>query len=451
MKNFLSNRRPWAIALLGLGMMLSLAGLAMRATAAETHGTAAPAAHGAAHDAAPAHGAASHADAAGHGSAGHAAHGHGVPDAHSVLTQFGYSYLTAYMFCLSLCAASLYLVFLHHIFDAGWSVPVRRMAEHVSSLMFPWMLILVVPILLLATRIYPWITLDPAQDHALDVKKGLFNPTMFYVLVPLLVASWGLIARAFRRNSLAQDKGGSAVWTGKNRVLAAWGIFYFSLSLTLGVFYLMKSLQHQFFSTMYGVYYFAGSMWLTFITMYVLARYFSQPGKPLAGVVGKRQVHDLGVLFFAFTVFYAYIHFSQYFLIWNAAMPEETFWYVLREVGTWKWVGFLILFGHFVLPFVVLLNQDIKSNLVVMIPVAAWAWLMHYVDMTFNIMPVLYPQGLHLSIWDLLCWPSMVAVLAVLFLKEFRSHPAYPLKDPRLKEAITHHEIPAPGEAAAHH
>ena len=122
---------------------------------------------------------------------------------------------------------------------------------------------------------------------------------------------------------------------------------------------------------------------------------------------------------------------------------------MLREKGSWFWVGHLILFGHFFLPFLVLLNQNIKENLVVMIPVAAWAWLMHYIDMTFNIMPVLYPDGLHLSVWDLLCWPGMVAFLGFQFLKNFRSHPAYPLKDPRLKEALTHHEIPGPGEGEA--
>ncbi len=384
--------------------------------------------------------------------AGAVTHGHRVPDQNDLLTQFAYSYLTAYMFCLSLCAASLYLIFIHYLFDSAWFVPVRRLAEHLSSLMFPWMLILVIPILLLAKRIYPWMTIDPATDHALLVKKGLFNPTMFYVMVPLLITSWGLIARALRQNSLAQDLDGAAKWTQKNRVISAVGIFYFSLSLTLGVFYLMKSIQHQFFSTMYGVYYFAGSMWLAYITLYILAQYFRRKGQVLEAVVAKRHIHDLGVMFLGFTVFYAYIHFSQYFLIWNAAMPEETFWYVLREVGTWKWVGFLILFGHFFLPFLALLNQDIKHNLVVMIPLAIWAWLMHYVDMTYNIMPVLYPAGLHLSLWDVICWPGLVLLLGAIFLKEFRTHPAYPLKDPRLKEALTYHEIPAPGEAAvAHH
>ena len=60
----------------------------------------------------------------------------------------------------------------------------------------------------------------------------------------------------------------------------------------------------------------------------------------------------------AFTVFYAYIHFSQYFLIWNAAVPEETFWYVMREKGTWMYVGVTLIVGHFVIPFLALLRIE---------------------------------------------------------------------------------------------
>jgi hypothetical protein len=94
----------------------------------------------------------------------------------------------------------------------------------------------------------------------------------------------------------------------------------------------MKALEHQWFSTMYGVYYFAGSVWLTLATLYVIALVLKKNG-PLSGVVHTRQFHDIGVLWLAFTVFYAYIHFSQYFIIWNANLPEETFWYNLRELN----------------------------------------------------------------------------------------------------------------------
>ncbi|MFM7806167.1 MAG: hypothetical protein ACKPGK_16950, partial [Verrucomicrobiota bacterium] len=104
---------------------------------------------------------------------------------------------------------------------------------------------------------------------------------------------------------------------------------------------------------------------------------------------------------------------------------------------------------HFFVPFLILLNQDIKRNLAVMIPVGAWAWLMHYIDMTYNVMPVIHPEGLHLTLWDPLLWFGMSALLGRLFWSEYRKNPPYPLKDPRLLEAILHHEVPAPAASAA--
>jgi len=312
------------------------------------------------------------------------------------------------------------------------------MAEHVSSLMFPWMLILVVPILALATHIYPWMSLDPRADHALDVKKGLFNKPMFYLLVPLLVASWGLIARTFRRNSLAQDKDGAAKWTFKMRFYSYVGIFIFAISLTFAVIDWMKSLQHQWFSTMYGVYYFAGSVWTTLATLYVLTLALKKAG-PLALVAGRNQFHDIAKLFYAFTVFYAYIHFSQYFIIWNGGMPEETFYYVQREQGSWWGIGMLIVFGHFLIPFLAFARIDAKLNIAVAIPVCVWAWLMHYCDMSFNVMPILRPDGFQLSLTDIGCWMFIGGVVGVAWLRSLASHAPYPLKDPRLGEALGIH------------
>jgi hypothetical protein len=425
--------------------LLACAGLvtfgALRLVAAEH---AEPAA--ATHAAAESHGAA----AAEHGDA-HAEGGHGH-SANSVevtfLSQFLYSYLTAYMFCLSIVVGALFLVILHHLFDASWSTPIRRVNEQIACLA-PVMGVLALPIIILAPSIYPWMSIDPAHDHALDVKKILFNRTSFTVLLVVIFGLWSFMALNFRKWSVAQDKDGAAKWTSKARFQAAWGIFAFAFSLTLVVFLLMKSLMHQFFSTMYGVYYFAGSVWTTLATVYGLVTWLKT--RELKGVIFKNTIHYIGTLFFAFTVFYAYIHFSQYFLIWNAAIPEETFWYVKREVGSWWPVGLLILFGHFFVPFLILLRIDTKMNPLVMGPMILWAWLMHYVDMTFNVMPVLYPEGLHVTLLDPICWIGLSAVLAALFWKNFKSAAPFPLKDPRLKEAITQHEVPAPGAAAAHH
>lgn len=367
----------------------------------------------------------------------------------SLLKMLGYSYLTAYMFCLSICVGSLFYLLIHHLFDAAWSVPLLRIAEDLACLFYPWMLILLLPILAMEFSIYPWLSLNPELDHALHVKRILFNVYTFNILLAVILLFWGWMAHSFRRYSLNQDRDGKAIWTQKARFLAAWGVYAFAITLTLACFLLMKSLMHQFFSTMYGVYYFAGSFWVTLATFYGLGRWLQL--RELKGVIARRHIHDSAVLFFAFTVFYAYIHFSQYFLIWNASIPEETFWYVKREQGSWWDVGMLIIFGHFFVPFLLLLRINAKMNMMVMGPVVIWAWLMHYVDMTFNVMPVLYPKGLHVTLLDPLCWLGMSGFLGLMWWKSFKSHPAFPQRHPRLKDALTHHDVPAPGAAPAVH
>jgi heme/copper-type cytochrome/quinol oxidase subunit 2 len=159
---------------------------------------------------------------------------------------------------------------------------------------------------------------------------------------------------------------------------------------------------------------------------------------PLDEVVREKQFYFIGSLFFAFTVFYAYVTFSQYFIIWNANMPEETFWYLQREKGTWFAVSMVIIFGHFFLPFLTLLRIDVKLKLTVMAPLAGWAWLMHYCDMSFNIAPVLHPEGFPFRwVWlDLGCMALIGGVLAKVFLNNLLVHPAFPQRDPRMAEGL---------------
>jgi len=374
--------------------------------------------------------------------------------------QVGYSYLLAYMFFLSICLGGLFLVLLHHLFDAMWSVPIRRVCEHIAFLL-PVMAVLFIPIALLAKNIYPWMTINPNNDHSLHAKSALINPTAFYVVAILIFAIWSFLSYKLRAWSLEQDRTGSAKCTYAMRFYSAWGIFAFAFTLTMAAIFWMKSLQHQWFSTMYGVYYFAGSVWTTYATMYVLGLVLRDTG-PLRDVMRPRQFLDLGVMFFVFTVFYAYISFSQYFLIWNAAIPEETFWYVLREHGTWWQIGMLMIFGHFLLPFLSLLRIDFKLKIAVMGPLAAWAWIMHFCDMSFNITPVLQvfrkaramaeaghgelahnmthaglkPDGFAIHWLDLASMAFIGGVLAFMFVKYLKAHPAYPQKDPRMAETM---------------
>lgn len=354
--------------------------------------------------------------------------------------QFCYSWLVAFMFYTSLMLGGLFLVILHHLFDAQWSVPIRRITEHLAC-SSPVIAVFFLPILgnaLLAgpeKAIFQWMHADPAHDHALYAKAALFNKPAWVVVSIAVLVIWYFLTTGLRKASLAQDKSGSASCTQRMRFLAALGIFLFAITLTLGAILWMKSLQWQWFSTMYGVYYFAGSVWLTLATVYVITMHLKRIG-PLAKVVQPVTFHDLGKLFFAFTVFYAYIAFSQYFLIWNAGIPEETFWYVLREKGSWWGVGMLMIFGHFFLPFLLLLRIDTKMSLTVMLPLAIWAWLMHFCDLSFNIMPVLHPEGFVVHWLDLACMAFMGGVMALWFIRNFNAHPPFPQRDPRMAECL---------------
>lgn len=360
--------------------------------------------------------------------------------------EFAYSWLLAFMFFLSLCLGSLFMVLLHHLFDASWTVPIRRFLEHIACLA-PVMAALFIPIALLAPTLFPWINMvrTHTEDHALHSKSPLFTPVMFYVVSAFCFLVWWLLSSRLRHCSMRQDEDGAAVWTYRMRVLSGAGIFLFAITLTLGAIMWMKALQHQWFSTMYGVYYFAGSVWTTLATAYLITMILHRLGV-LREVLHEHQYYFLGSLFLAFTIFYAYIHFSQYFIIWNANIPEETFWYVVREKGSWWTIGMIIIFGHFFLPFLVLLRIDFKEKLAIMVPLCCWAWLMHFVDLSFNILPIPHPNGFPwLWIWlQVSCLAFMGGLLAKVFLKQFAAHPPFPLKDPRLGEALgIHHPAPA--------
>src|ERR1043166_3161875 len=369
---------------------------------------------------------------------------------HGNLLEFGYSWLLAFMFFLSIALGAMFLVLMHHLFDAGWSVATRRFSEHLAALTFPWLAILFIPIALLAPKIYPWMTSDPHTDHALHAKLPMFTFTGFYLIAAVCFLAWWAVSNRLRYWSLKQDEDGSARCTIKMRLHACWGIWAFGVTLTLAAIMWMKALQHQWFSTMYAVIYFAGSAWLALATVYVITLVLDRQ-RILTDVLHEHQFYFLGSLMFAFTVFYAYVHFAQYFIIWNANMPEETFWYVVREYNaqgqrsTWFLIGLVIIFGHFFLPFLALLRIDVKHTFSIMVPLCAWAGLMHFVDLSFNILPVRHPEGFPFK-WFWLpmgCLTFMGGLLSMVFLKSFASAAPFPQKDPRLIEAMgLYHPVP---------
>jgi hypothetical protein len=351
--------------------------------------------------------------------------------------EFGYSWLLAFMFFLSIALGGLFLAIIHHLTDAGWSVATRRFCEHIGALLFPWLAILFVPVLLLAPKIYHWMTLSPDTDRALAARWPLFTWPGFCAASAVLFGIWWLLSSRLRYWSLKQDETGDPLCTYRMRFHSGWGILAFAGTITLSSILWMNSLNYQWHSTIYGMYFFGSCAFVGTATTYLLAMILQRQGV-LTHVLRDNQFYYLGTLLFAFTLLYSYFGFAQYFVIWNGNIPDETFWYLIRENGSWWALDMLIIFGHFLLPFLVLLPIFVKSNFKIMFWVCLWAWAMNFADLVFNILPALHPHGYPFKwIWlQFGCLAFMGGLLSRVFLKNFKAHAPYPKKDPRVLIAM---------------
>jgi hypothetical protein len=378
------------------------------------------------------------------------------------------SWLVGVTFWTGILLGSLFLIMIHHIFDAGWSVVLRRQYEHVVSA-FPWLLVLFVPLLAIAwtnpTLLWKWM--DPHFDlHTIgghgtvgsDVlwvkKSGFLNRNAFTVFTVGSFLVWTIMANLFRKFSRSQDSDGDAKWTSYSRKLAAAGLPITAITLTACIIYWVKSLEYHWFSTMYGVWFFAGCMRAALSLGVIIMVWLYHRGDYKGGVLTDGHLHSIGQLMLAFTVFWAYVTFSQYFLIWNANVPEETFWYNVREINNsdgkfnqWGWVGMFLLFGHFFLPFLLLLQYPLKVNKTWIRRIAYWVAFVFFIDLCYNVMPARkhengdpYPFLQSGLLWNLTSIVGIGGIVAWAYLRSFATTKLIPIRDPRILESLTYHE-----------
>lgn len=380
-----------------------------------------------------------------------------VGDAHGVAL----SYVVGIAYWTAVAVGMLLLVMIHHIFDAGWSTVIRRQFEH-GLASFKWLFILFIPLIVSAWVkpgfIWPWMDLGHplhggegtvGTDPLYLKKAGFLNVKMFTGMTIAFFLGWMGISALLRRNSFAQDADGDIKWTYKNRQTAAWGIPFTALALTFAAIYWMKSLEYHWFSTMYGVWFFANCVRAA-LAMGVVITWWLYTRGDYKGIYNTNQLHCLVALAFAFVVFWAYVTFSQYFLIWNANVPEETFWYNIREHGDWWYVGMLLLFGHFFVPFLLWLSFRRKSTLGPALKVSLWVAVVILIDICYNVLPALQHHGEPVPflsanlLWVLSSVVGVGGICVWSYLKSFGTARLIPIRDPRIVESLTHHDATAP-------
>ena len=381
--------------------------------------------------------------------------------------QFYYSYLTSFMFWLSLGLGGLFFVLIHHATRAGWSTVVRRIAEN-FMITLPLFVVLVIPIILLGTEtLYAhWvhnehavheahaagISLDAAAGvDAILVRKSWYLNTPFFILRGFVVTGlWTLFAVLFYRWSVRQDTTTdpveSAELSHKMRRWSPIGIALFALTLTIGAIDWIMSLDPHWYSTIFGVYYFAGTVMMVMAALALGAMALQKSGV-LKDAITAEHYHDLGKLGFGFVVFWSYIAFSQFFLIWYANIPEETMWFGHRIEGGWDVMTLLLALLHFVIPFFFMMSRHIKRNRTMLTVGCILLLVAHLIDMFWLIQPnlsaaVAHDSGehhLHLSfhIADLLALIGIGGLVLGVFCWRMGAAAAVPVNDPRLAESLS--------------
>ena len=346
------------------------------------------------------------------------------------------SYLVSFIFFLSLALGALFFVLVQHATRAGWSVAVRRLAEGVAPNLFMPMAFLVLPILFGLRFLYPWTDAAAvASDHLLHAKAPWLNVPFFVSRAAVYFAVWSVFSIWFHRTSTSQDATGDPRLTTRMETTSTVALILFAFTVTFFAFDFLMSLTPHWYSTIFGVYFFAGCVLGYFALMVVLANLVQRAGR-LRHAITTEHFHDMGKLVFAFTVFWAYIAFSQYMLMWYANLPEETFWYAARQAGSWSWWSLVLLFGHFVVPFLALLSRHAKRRRRLLLTGAVWMLAMQWADIYWLVMPNRSPGVIPFSSMDVALFLGVGGLFFAAVTRRLGAHALIALKDPRLTESL---------------
>ena len=351
--------------------------------------------------------------------------------------QFAFSWLFGFTFIFTLACGALFWTVLHHATDSEWGILVRRQMENLASVL-PALAIFFVPLVLFcAPNLWKWWNVAPGVDPLLDAKAGYLNHTFFVVRYILFFVGLGGVAMVLRNRSVAQDQDGAPAHTYVMRKAAIIGLPVFGVCLTFAAVDWLMGLDYHWFSTMWGVYIFAGAAGSSMALLVLTVTALKNSGYLKA--VNLEHYHVMGKFMLAFTIFWAYIGYSQYMLIWYANIPEETIYFKIRNTESWHLLSSFLVVGRFFVPFPFLLFQSTKKKPKLLCAVAAWMILMQALDIYVIVLPSLHQAGLSPSIFDLSSVLAIGGAAAGLYFQRLSGASMFPKRDPRLAGSVNLH------------
>ena len=376
--------------------------------------------------------------------------------------RFYYAYLTGWLFAISIPIGCIWFILIHHLTRSRWSAIPRRLAECVTGALpllgLVGLLGIVVPVILGEGDLYfwasKWAKVEPNAHH-LHHKATWFEPVFFAARYVIYIGIYTAMARYFTSLSRKQDETGDPNLSEKMRIASGPAILIFALTTMVFGFDMIMSLAPKWYSTIFSVNFWGGSMIGCFAFLSLLAMALQRSGR-LVHSITTEHYHDLGKWIFAFVFFWAYTAFSQFMLIWYGNIPEETVFYKYRMFSEWRWVSLAMLFGQWMFPFVLLLSRWTKRIQPVLAAFAVWVLVFHWLDLYWNVMPNSYwpvvehagasfsggpltgdPKAytIGFSPVDITAWLAMIGMLIAGVGASLKGN-LIPIKDPQLPNSL---------------
>ena len=339
------------------------------------------------------------------------------------------------VYLLSMALSGALFICIHYLSGAGWSVVLRRVAEAMMSGL-PIVAVLMLSMFFGRHTLYPWADPEAMREPLPHDKAAYLSPLLVLLRMAVVLTLWVLLARAIRKASLHQDRDPALEHHQRLITRSAVFIVVFAPTFALGSVDWLMSLDPHWSSTIFAVYVFAGVLVSGLAALTLIVIVLRALG-PLKTVVAAGHLHDLGKLLFAFSTFWAYIWLSQYLLIWYGNLPEEVTHYVHRTDGPWIGLFLLNLFTNWLVPFLVLLSRAAKRSPRVLAGVCLVLLAGHWLDLYLLIMPETWSRPM-IGPLEVVIPLSYAGLFFYITSRALAQAPLVPLHDPYLDESLNH-------------
>ena len=352
------------------------------------------------------------------------------------------SWLIGFLFCTGLSLGSLSLLMMQHMSGGNWGLVSRRIFEAGSRLL-PYCVLLFLPVAIFAPKLFLWAQ-GPAvvqADEILKFKQPYLNLPFFWIRAAVYFLVWFGCAMLLNRWSAQQDRGEAGVTerdTLRFRVISAPGLLIYVVLMSLAAVDWIMSLDPHWYSTIFGFIMVAGQA-LTALSFAVAVLALFATREPMNQVLKAGHFHDLGKLMLAFVMLWAYFSFSQFLIIWAGNLPEEIPFYLRRFDGGWGFFSLVLAFGHFVLPFCLLLSRDLKRRPHMLARVAWFIIAIRLVDLIWLVAPNFNPNTggfMPVTLANIGVPLALAGVWLVLFAQQLGRLPLVPVNDPYFKTML---------------